>query len=158
MNNLCFKSRTFEEGLFFQITELRGLLAWHGLKMAVLCSTHYVTRTTGHTGKFLFMFLRPWAWYHYVVLPICFVISVQCMKLGSDSVDSNIPIFVESDSRYCVDITSTKDGKFITVNSNSRASSEEGTCLHHFCFIPFNCIWTSFCSYILHLGGCRFML
>ncbi|XP_027151689.1 uncharacterized protein LOC113751765 isoform X2 [Coffea eugenioides] len=50
--------------------------------------------------------------------------SVQCMKLGSDSVDSNIPIFVESDSRYCVDITSTKDGKFITVNSNSRASSE----------------------------------
>lgn len=31
-----------------------------------------------------------------------------------------------------MDITSTKDGKFITVNSNSRTSSEEGICLSYF--------------------------
>lgn len=37
-----------------------------------------------------------------------------------------VPIFTETDSSYCVDITSTKDGRFITVNSNSRTSSEEG--------------------------------
>ncbi|XP_057961397.1 uncharacterized protein LOC131153242 [Malania oleifera] len=51
---------------------------------------------------------------------------VFCMKLGLDAVD-DILIFTESDSSFCVDITSTKDGKFITVNSNSRTSSEEGT-------------------------------
>lgn len=39
---------------------------------------------------------------------------------------NDLPIFTESDSSFCVDITSTKDGKFITVNSNSRTSSEEG--------------------------------
>lgn len=38
-------------------------------------------------------------------------------------------MFVENDPNFCVDITSTKDGKFITVNSNSRTSSEEGTYL-----------------------------
>lgn len=52
---------------------------------------------------------------------------VLCTKLGSDSTD-DAPIFTEGDSGFCVDITSTKDGKFITVNSNSRASSEEGLC------------------------------
>ena len=41
-------------------------------------------------------------------------------------------MFVENDPNYCVDITSTKDGKFITVNSNSRTSSEEGTYLFQF--------------------------
>ncbi|CAA0825569.1 Prolyl oligopeptidase family protein [Striga hermonthica] len=46
--------------------------------------------------------------------------------LGSQSEDDAI-IFTEEDSRFCVDITSTKDGKFITVNSNSWTSSEEGT-------------------------------
>lgn len=44
-------------------------------------------------------------------------------------------VFTESDSSFCVDITNTKDGKFITVNSNSRTSSEEGICLVHFTFI-----------------------
>lgn len=48
---------------------------------------------------------------------------VHCVKLGSDSVH-NVPLFVENDSSFCVDIASTKDGKFITVNSNSRTSSE----------------------------------
>ncbi|MCD7467948.1 hypothetical protein HAX54_005659 [Datura stramonium] len=48
---------------------------------------------------------------------------VHCVKLGSDSVH-NVPLFVENDSGFCVDIASTKDGKFITVNSNSRTSSE----------------------------------
>jgi hypothetical protein len=38
-------------------------------------------------------------------------------------------------SSFCVDITSTKDGKFITVNSNSRTSSEEGIYLVHFAFL-----------------------
>ncbi|XP_022881867.1 uncharacterized protein LOC111398932 isoform X4 [Olea europaea var. sylvestris] len=51
---------------------------------------------------------------------------VMCTKLGSISVD-DVTIFTENDSNFCVDITSTKDGKFITVNSNSRTSSEEGT-------------------------------
>ncbi|KAJ6357038.1 hypothetical protein OIU78_005014 [Salix suchowensis] len=46
-------------------------------------------------------------------------------KLGSDEID-DVPVFTESNSSFCVDITSTKDGKFITVNSNSRTSSEEG--------------------------------
>lgn len=40
---------------------------------------------------------------------------------------NDLTVFTESDSRFCVDITSTKDGKFITMNSNSRTSSEEGT-------------------------------
>ncbi|XVF43292.1 hypothetical protein PTKIN_Ptkin02bG0028300 [Pterospermum kingtungense] len=39
---------------------------------------------------------------------------VLCTKLGSDNADDAL-IFTESDSSYCVDITSTKDGKFITV-------------------------------------------
>lgn len=46
-------------------------------------------------------------------------------------------MFVENDPNYCVDITSTKDGKFITVNSNSRTSSEEGTYLLQFFFFFF---------------------
>ncbi|KAM1102541.1 hypothetical protein ACFX14_011401 [Malus domestica] len=57
---------------------------------------------------------------------------VCCSKLGSDDIE-NITVFTESNSSFCVDITSTKDGKFITVNSNSRTSSEEGTLLFH-CF------------------------
>ncbi|KAK8470713.1 hypothetical protein PHAVU_003G037801 [Phaseolus vulgaris] len=56
---------------------------------------------------------------------------VLCSKLGYDHVD-DFPVFVENDSSFCVDITSTKDGKFITVNSNSRTSSEEGICLSYF--------------------------
>lgn len=56
-------------------------------------------------------------------------IRVLCTKLGSHSGDDAV-ILTENDSRFCLDITSTKDGKFITVNSNSRTSSEEGT----YCF------------------------
>ncbi|XP_076953603.1 uncharacterized protein LOC143627727 [Bidens hawaiensis] len=51
---------------------------------------------------------------------------VQYTTLGSNPV-SDIIVYAEKDSRFCVDITNTKDGKFITVNSNSRTSSEEGT-------------------------------
>ncbi|XP_059655634.1 uncharacterized protein LOC132302731 [Cornus florida] len=57
-----------------------------------------------------------------------------CTKMGSNSVD-DVPIFTENDSSFCLDITSTKDGKFITVNSNSRTSSEEGIYLYHFCTV-----------------------
>ncbi|KAK9934918.1 hypothetical protein M0R45_022044 [Rubus argutus] len=53
---------------------------------------------------------------------------VLCSQLESDDME-NITVFTESDSSFCVDITSTKDGKFITVNSNSRTSSEEGILL-----------------------------
>ncbi|XP_057996268.1 uncharacterized protein LOC110643906 [Hevea brasiliensis] len=48
---------------------------------------------------------------------------VLCTKLGSDVID-DVTVFTEDDLNFCVDITSTKDGKFITVNSNSRTSSE----------------------------------
>lgn len=51
---------------------------------------------------------------------------VFCTKLGSDGADDLL--FTENDASCCVDITSTKDGKFITINSNSRTSSEEGLC------------------------------
>ncbi|XP_020109536.1 uncharacterized protein LOC109724948 isoform X1 [Ananas comosus] len=47
---------------------------------------------------------------------------VLCKILGSDNADD--PIFTEHDLNYCVDITSTKDSKYITINSNSRTSSE----------------------------------
>ncbi|KAI9105048.1 hypothetical protein K1719_022764 [Acacia pycnantha] len=39
---------------------------------------------------------------------------VLCRKLANDHVN-DLPVFTESDSSFCVDITSTKDGKFITV-------------------------------------------
>ncbi|KMZ72993.1 putative Oligopeptidase B [Zostera marina] len=52
---------------------------------------------------------------------------VFCKKLGSKKKDNLI--FEEHDPGCCVDITSTKDGKFITINSNSRSSSEEGCIL-----------------------------
>lgn len=51
-------------------------------------------------------------------------------------------VFTESDSSFCVDITSTKDGKFITVNSSSRTSSEEGS-------LPFNFLKERFVPDIL---------
>ncbi|KAH7688997.1 Peptidase S9A prolyl oligopeptidase protein [Dioscorea alata] len=50
-------------------------------------------------------------------------------KLGADVADDLL--FTEIDLGCCVDITSTKDGKFNTINSNSRASSEEE---HHYGF------------------------
>lgn len=45
-----------------------------------------------------------------------------------------LSVFTETDNNFCVDITSTKDGKFITINSNSRTSSEEATNLFHLKF------------------------
>ncbi|XP_016202941.1 uncharacterized protein LOC107643729 isoform X2 [Arachis ipaensis] len=48
---------------------------------------------------------------------------VLCRRLGCGP-SNDLPVFTESDPSFCVDITSTKDGKFITVNSNSRTSSE----------------------------------
>lgn len=60
-----------------------------------------------------------------ILIYLFFSFRVLCTKLGSDGTD-DIPVFSERDSNFCVDITSTKDGKFITVNSNSRTSSEEG--------------------------------
>ncbi|KAK9096269.1 hypothetical protein Sjap_021766 [Stephania japonica] len=51
-----------------------------------------------------------------------FYIAFQCLDSDFEHVTT---VFTESDSKFCVDITSTKDGKFITVNSNSRTSSEE---------------------------------
>lgn len=60
-------------------------------------------------------------------------------------------MFTEDDSSYCVDISSTKDGKFITVNSNSRTTSEEGTCLYNF---PFSSHVSKFLLLAyLNLGG-----
>ncbi|KAJ8774541.1 hypothetical protein K2173_016987 [Erythroxylum novogranatense] len=56
---------------------------------------------------------------------------VLCTKIGSDEID-NCQVFTEADSSFCVDIASTKDGKFVTVNSNSRTSSEEGITLFSF--------------------------
>ncbi|XP_057446703.1 uncharacterized protein LOC130738628 [Lotus japonicus] len=46
--------------------------------------------------------------------------------LGYDPMN-DFAIFIESDSNYCVEITSTKDGKFTTVNLNLRTSLEEGS-------------------------------
>ncbi|KAE9605614.1 putative oligopeptidase B [Lupinus albus] len=50
---------------------------------------------------------------------------VLCRKLGSDYVN-DFPVFTESDSSFCVDITSTKDGKFITVYIIDSANPMDG--------------------------------
>ncbi|KAF8389892.1 hypothetical protein HHK36_024410 [Tetracentron sinense] len=50
---------------------------------------------------------------------------VLCTRLGSDAVDT-APIYTESESSCCVDITSTKDGKFITVYVIDSASPRDG--------------------------------
>lgn len=51
---------------------------------------------------------------------------VFCKKMQSD--EPGLLVFMEDDVNCCVDITSTKDFKYITVNSNTRTSSEEGLC------------------------------
>lgn len=56
---------------------------------------------------------------------------VFCKKMQSD--EAGLLVFMEDDVNCCVDITSTKDFKYITVNSNTRTSSEEG---FYFNFIP----------------------
>ncbi|KAJ4874619.1 Prolyl oligopeptidase family protein [Raphanus sativus] len=48
---------------------------------------------------------------------------VVVTNVESDGRDDTV-VFSESDPSFCVDITSTKDGKFVTINSNSRTSSE----------------------------------
>ncbi|CAN4122009.1 unnamed protein product [Withania somnifera] len=78
---------------------------------------------------------------------------VDCVKLGSDSVH-NVPLFVENDSSLCVDIASTKDRNFITVNSNSRTSFEARNWLYHQCDQFAN--WNSkFCK---HVAGVQYFL
>ncbi|VYS50462.1 unnamed protein product [Arabidopsis thaliana] len=57
---------------------------------------------------------------------------VVVTNVESDGRDDAV-VFTERDSSFCVDITTTKDGKFVTINSNSRTSSEE--------FTSFNCIF-----------------
>ncbi|KAK6931380.1 Peptidase S9, prolyl oligopeptidase, catalytic domain [Dillenia turbinata] len=56
-----------------------------------------------------------------------FLLLVLCNKLGKDAAE-DVMVFEEGDSTCCVDITSTKDGKFITINSNTRTTSEELIC------------------------------
>lgn len=96
-------------------------------------------RTNGPTGKFsetiFFNFQFGFSiWNHSISHIIVSLTRVLCAKLGSDSL-VDVQVFTEDDSSYCVDITSTKDDKFITVNSNSRTSSEEGTCPYNFLFL-----------------------
>ncbi|KAK7275035.1 hypothetical protein RIF29_16141 [Crotalaria pallida] len=77
---------------------------------------------------------------------------VVCRKLGSDHVN-DLPVFTESDSSFCVDITSTKDGKFITVNSNSRTSSEEGTYISTFANFIMRLFFSSNMLILMHIAG-----
>lgn len=62
-------------------------------------------------------------------------------------------ILTEDDSRFCLDIANTKDGKFITMNSNSRTSSEERTIVSVLLSVCINV--NSFFVLILRLQ-CRF--
>ncbi|KAG2322656.1 hypothetical protein Bca4012_057352 [Brassica carinata] len=48
---------------------------------------------------------------------------VVVTNVESEGRDDTV-VFSERDPSFCVDITSTKDGKFVTINSNSRTSSE----------------------------------
>ncbi|PNX79895.1 protease 2-like protein, partial [Trifolium pratense] len=50
---------------------------------------------------------------------------VLCRKIGYDLVN-DLSVFTESDSKFCVDITSTKDGKFITVYVIDSANPMDG--------------------------------
>lgn len=78
--------------------------------------------------------------------------SVFCTKLRSDYTE-DASVFTEGDSSFCVDITSTKDGKFITVNSNSRTSSEEGIYLFHSVFFGY-----VYQHYFPFLGGLHLLV
>lgn len=133
VNDLCFKLKTLEVDVLSQNCELMVLLAWHGLKMEILCSIQYQMIIKDLTGKVTV--LDPFSQGSRYYLISFFFGRVLCRNLGFDDMD-DVPVFTESDPSFCVDITSTKDGKFITVNSNSRTSSEEGTCIFYFPF-PF---------------------
>lgn len=76
---------------------------------------------------------------------------VYCKYLRSHGADDLI--FTEGDMNYCVDITNTKDGKYITINSNSRTSSEEGLIYQSFHFLVCACNnirWTHLVLYYCH--------
>ncbi|KAL0430024.1 UNVERIFIED_CONTAM: Protease 2 [Sesamum radiatum] len=55
---------------------------------------------------------------------------VLCTKIGSHSGD-DAEIHTENDSRFCIDITSTKDGKFVTVYIINATNPQAG--LQRFC-------------------------
>ncbi|XP_047262019.1 uncharacterized protein LOC124895622 [Capsicum annuum] len=50
VSRLCFRLRTSEMTVFCQPLELKGFLVWNGLKILVLSSIHYLTRTNSLTG------------------------------------------------------------------------------------------------------------
>lgn len=50
MNNSYFKLRTSAMDILFHDHKLMGLLVWHGLKIALLCSTQYRMRINDLTG------------------------------------------------------------------------------------------------------------
>ncbi|XWS64154.1 hypothetical protein CRYUN_Cryun06bG0162200 [Craigia yunnanensis] len=81
-------------------------LAW-----AQDCQTLFLTTLQAHFFTALpSLFLRD----SNLFQPVSSFCRVLCTKLGLANTDDAL-IFTESDSSYCVDLTSTKDGKFITV-------------------------------------------
>lgn len=60
VNDSCFKLRTLEVDALFQNHELMGLLAWHGLKMEILCFIQYQMIINDLTGKVTV--LDPFSW------------------------------------------------------------------------------------------------
>ena len=64
---------------------------------------------------------------------------VFCKKM--QSAEAGFVVFTENDVNCCVDITSTKDFKYITVNSNTRTSSEEG--------FYFDLFWVQFQIFVM---------
>ncbi|KAK4763056.1 hypothetical protein SAY86_008824 [Trapa natans] len=80
---------------------------------------------------------------------------VLCADVEAPNNSDGMNVFTESDSGFCVDITATKDGKFITVNSNSRTSSEEGITFSF--LIRFQEAFCYFCEVeTIFLKLCRF--
>lgn len=104
-----------------QALKLMQLLVWLGLKVDLLCSILSLTIIRDHTGDFL-----PSLLYVFNSLIYWNVYTLICARVLCTEMGSNVDriVFTESDSRFCVDITCTKDGKFVTINSNSRSSSE----------------------------------
>lgn len=129
MKSSCFKSKTLEKDAFFQNQMLMELLAWHGLKMGRPCSIQYQMINNDLTGRYHNCFMGLLSdslsfWQCHLFYFLFF--RVYCKKIGAEDID-DVLIFTESDCSFSVDITNTKDCRFVTVNSNSRTSSEEGT-------------------------------
>ncbi|KAL6655388.1 hypothetical protein ACP70R_006214 [Stipagrostis hirtigluma subsp. patula] len=57
------------------------------------------------------------------IVSLAWAHNIFCKNLQSD--EAEILIFTEKDVNCCVDITSTKDFKYVTINSNTRTASEE---------------------------------